>query len=215
MSRRLAVPLALLASAAFAAGQTPPASPGASPGAPATPSPAKPPAPGPGTGPYMTFLKAWFEAADLDKDGYLDKAELAKAFRGPKAVPPADPAPPAATPAAPDATTPDDEPKAASPGAAAAKTPATPARPARKRKPTQDVEFLAVLDTDKDDRVSRAEFDQWAPGYATYAKQVDDLVKQINKQAAAQNKAMVHQQQQALKQMLANQRYAAMHNHRR
>src|SRR6202171_932902 len=41
----------------------------------------------PGTGPYMTQLRAWFKAADLDSDGYLDKAELAKAFRGAKAKP--------------------------------------------------------------------------------------------------------------------------------
>ena len=46
----------------------------------------EPPDP-PGTTPYMDQLRAVFAAWDLNRDNYLDKAELAKAFRGPDAKP--------------------------------------------------------------------------------------------------------------------------------
>jgi hypothetical protein len=36
---------------------------------------------------YQQQLLAWFSAADLNHDGYLDKVELARAFRGPAALP--------------------------------------------------------------------------------------------------------------------------------
>src|SRR4051812_7443550 len=39
----------------------------------------------PGTALIMGALREWFANADLDKDGFLDKDELAKVFRGPKA----------------------------------------------------------------------------------------------------------------------------------
>ncbi len=45
------------------------------------------PSNGPNT-PITTRLKAQFDAADLDHNTYLDKDELAKAFRGPKAKAP-------------------------------------------------------------------------------------------------------------------------------
>lgn len=41
----------------------------------------------PGTARYMTRFRDIFAAWDLDKDGLLDKAELARAFRGPTAKP--------------------------------------------------------------------------------------------------------------------------------
>jgi hypothetical protein len=36
---------------------------------------------------YMAQFRLWFDRGDLDKDGYLDKEELAKIFRGPNAHP--------------------------------------------------------------------------------------------------------------------------------
>ena len=41
----------------------------------------------PGTSVYMGQFRAWFAKWDADKDNYLDKEELAKAFRGSKAKP--------------------------------------------------------------------------------------------------------------------------------
>jgi hypothetical protein len=38
---------------------------------------------------FVTRLKTQFDATDLDHNAFLDKSELAKVFRGPKAVPPA------------------------------------------------------------------------------------------------------------------------------
>src|SRR5262245_5755757 len=41
----------------------------------------------PGTTIYMAPFRAWFAGADTNKDGVLDKEELAHAFRGPFAKP--------------------------------------------------------------------------------------------------------------------------------
>src|SRR5438128_12358979 len=38
-----------------------------------------------GIGPYLTILNNWFRNSDQNSDGFLDKDELAKAFRGPTA----------------------------------------------------------------------------------------------------------------------------------
>src|SRR4051794_24343409 len=41
----------------------------------------------PGTSGIMARYRLWFAATDANKDGKLDKEELAKAFRGPNAKP--------------------------------------------------------------------------------------------------------------------------------
>ncbi len=144
----------------------------------------------PGTGPYMTQLRAWFKAADLDSDGYLDKAELAKAFRGPKAKPY-------------DFKKDDDKDKDADKKDSVKDK----GKDASQSKPDYDdypdYQFLKLVDTDKDEKVSKDEFETWAREYAVELKQLDDQAKKIlaaeQRLAAATTKAEIHQLQKELK----------------
>jgi Ca2+-binding EF-hand superfamily protein len=114
----------------------------------------------PGTGAYMTQLRAWFKAADLDNDGYLDKAELAKVFRGSDAKPF-------------DFKKGDDaKDKDASRGANE-----TGDKPDYSKFP--DYLFLTQLDKDKDDKVSKDEFENWARDYAVQLKHLDEQIKKV------------------------------------
>ena len=88
----------------------------------------------PGTGRYLTQFRNLFDKWDADKDGVLDKEELAKAFRGPDAKP---------------------SDKDGETG-------------------TPEALFLEQLDTDGDDKISRAEWDAWARDLSVALKQRDD-----------------------------------------
>jgi len=99
------------------------------------PQPADPPDP-PGTTLYMGRLRAQFVAWDLDGDGFLDKSELAKAFRGTDAKPYDYKKPGDSTPASGDLTS--------------LKKPDYSEYP--------DYNFLIKLDQDGDGMISRAEF---------------------------------------------------------
>jgi len=114
---------------------------------PPPPPPADPPDP-PGTTQTMDEFRAMFAAWDLNGDNYLDKAELAKAFRGEDAKPYVPK--PTGKPA----------------DANAAKDPDASDYP--------DNDFLARLDQDGDGRISRAEYMAWAVDCATQLKQQAD-----------------------------------------
>jgi Ca2+-binding EF-hand superfamily protein len=139
-----------------------------------------------GTGPYMTQLRAWFKAADLDSDGYLDKAELAKVFRGAKAKPF-------------DFKKDDDKDK--NDDAKDKGKDTSQSKPDYDDYP--DYQFLKLLDTDKDEKVSKDEFETWAREYAVELKQQDDQAKKVlaaeQRLAAATTKAEIHQLQKELK----------------
>jgi hypothetical protein len=51
------------------------------------PAPAQDKPDPPGTSVFLSRYRAWFKLVDANNDGYLDKEELAKAFRGPNAKP--------------------------------------------------------------------------------------------------------------------------------
>src|SRR5262249_28910825 len=90
-------------------------------------------------------LRALFKKWDLNNDGFLDREELAKHFRGPQAVSPAG-------------------------GMYDDKGNATPLyHQARTKYP--DLMFLWPLDKDLDDRVSWPEFEQYGLKYANALKQ--------------------------------------------
>ncbi len=94
-------------------------------------------------------LRLLFKVWDRNDDGYLDREELARAFRGPKAKP-YEPPPRAKT---------DDK--------------TEPARDADKDRPARpeflkypDYVFLIELDANGDGKISRKEFETWARSYA-------------------------------------------------
>lgn len=98
------------------------------------------------TGLMQSQLRGWFNAADTNKDGFLDKDELAHAIRGAKAK-------------AYDYT-PDGKPAKQFGPRDFAKFP--------------DYAFLCRLDRDNDGKISRAEYELWAYDYSEYMKKDKD-----------------------------------------
>lgn len=120
----------------------------------------------PGTAPIMAQYRQWFSRADANKDDFLDKQELARVFRGPTAKP----FDAAATKPAPTDKTEDksDSEKERKPEA-----------PNKNYANYVDYQFLVQLDTDKDEQVSKAEFEAWARDLAVQVKAQLDAQQQL------------------------------------
>jgi hypothetical protein len=123
-------------------------------------------------------LRLLFKTWDLNDDGFLDKAELAKAFRGPKAKPYDAPAPAKPEEArdkdGKDKDAKEKDAKEVKDKDAKEKAPAT-ARDPKTGKPEfakfPDYAFLIEVDADGDGRISRKEFETWARGYSSDLRQ--------------------------------------------
>jgi hypothetical protein len=143
----------------------------------------EPPDP-PRTSAYMNQLRLLFDAWDTDKDGYLDKKELAVAFYGPGTKPFDAAALAKKEKAEKDKAEKDDEDKTEKDKSTSDKE-----KPKDKEKDKKapdyskraDYVFLKQLDVDVDDQISREEFMSWARDYAVQLRDQADALKELKK----------------------------------
>jgi HEAT repeat protein len=145
-------------------------------------APTSPPREHTGTaGLIQSELRVWFNATDANKDGFLDKDELARALRGRLAR-------------AYDFTPPGQRPRSFGP---------------RDFLKYPDYALLCRLDRDNDGTISRDEFERWAYDYADFLKRdLDDRRRIVEAQARLMeqgiSEAMRLQRQAAVAQLWAN-----------
>jgi Ca2+-binding EF-hand superfamily protein len=132
----------------------------------------------PGTTAIMARYRLWFATTDANSDGYLDKEELAKVFRGLNARP-YDYVPPPKEKK-------EEEKKADKPdseGLIEKDKKSETVKPDAKKDYSRypDYRFLIQLDTDHDGQISRDEFETWAREAAVQLKAQIDLQEKLLK----------------------------------
>ena len=126
----------------------------------------------------MGQLRLLFDSWDLNRDDFLDRAELAKAFRGPGAHP---------------------------------YTGQAPAVKVGLKYP--DYQFLIQVDQNRDGKISRTEFEDWARGYVSRRSKVRSaerrlaaLEKKMQNEAKAEDKKALAMEIDKQKQLLEIQK---------
>jgi uncharacterized protein YdiU (UPF0061 family) len=156
----------------------------------------------PGLTTILGPLRQWFSTTDANSDNYLDKEELAKAFRGPNAKPydyvppPKDDKKDADKKDADKKDADKDSTKDSGSTGSSGSTSKTPNKADYSKYP--DYVFLTQLDQDGDGMISRSEFESWAHDYALQLKQQMDAQAQV----------------QSLQQQLANPSLSTKERHK-
>jgi hypothetical protein len=149
----------------------------------------------PGTSGIMARYRVWFASVDTNKDGMLDKEELAIAFRGPRAKP-FDYVPPPKE--AKDKTEEKDKANSEDKDKSEKSEKDKPEKsekdkPAKKRDYSAyaDYLFLTQLDVNNDEMISKEEFENWARDLAVQIKtQLDLQAKLLDLQIRLQQEAL-------------------------
>jgi len=147
------------------------------------PKKGKEPADPPRTSLYMGQLRALFAAWDKNKDDYLDKEELAIALRGPGSKPfdyKASKSKSGSEGNKEDSKKDDEDPPKEDPKKKPEKAPDYSMYP--------DYQLLTQLDKDRDDKISRDEFMEWARDYAIQLRDQAEAQKKLAEIQARYNK---------------------------
>lgn len=151
----------------------------------------------PGTAAIMDQLRAQFKTWDADKDDYLDKWELARALRNSSTAYDGTTKPKADKDKSKEDKKETDKGKESSPSS---------------KKPDYskyvDYQVLTQLDKDGDERISRAEYDDWARDYATQLKQQLDQQNKILQAEKRLAGNLGRQERQQLERQLREEREA-------
>lgn len=139
------------------------------------PAPAQDKPDPPGTSVFLSRYRAWFKLVDANNDGYLDKEELAKAFRGSDAKPYDYKSNKAKDADKNDA----DKAKDSESGKGSLSSTTKP-----DYSKYADYVFLTQLDKDNDEKISKDEFESWARSYAVSLKKQLETLQKIEKTEA-------------------------------